>query len=609
MKQKIIGFLICTLLIVTVILPATTSINTKNPNNSNQISKISNDYIPGEFVVKFKEGINLVLSKLNNIIRTGITSIDNLNKKYKVQDISGTFTNVVTKPKNPELFKSIGLDRIYTFKIDDSVNIFDAIKEFEKNLYVEEVDVSGIGHACIIPNDPHFGKQWGFHNTGQASGTPDADIDGPEGWDLQMGNGNIIVAIVDSGIDYNHQDLATRIWINRVEDINGNLAVDPSDFNGIDDDGNGYIDDLRGWNFIFNNSNPMDDHYNSHGTHCAGIAGANTFNNVGVAGTLWSCQLMPLKAMYGNNGTIMWAYAGPAIVYAADNGAQVISMSFSGSLDNITLKAACDYAYASGCVLVAAMGNHGSSVPHIPAKYNSVIAVGATDRNDTRWSSSAYGSHISVVAPGVEIYSTKRNNQYGYITGTSMATPMVAGLSGLIIAEYPSLTNADIKSLIALTAEDQVGNPAEDIQGFDNYYGNGRVNAYNALYAAPLKPQKPSGSLQGKIGLQYTYDSVAVDPNNDNLYYWWDWGDGNNSGWLGSYPSGQQVNASNIWNIKGTYSIKVKAKDVLGRESEWSDPLEVTIPRTKAIFNLALSKFFERIILRFQMIKTLIKLT
>ncbi len=607
--KKGICFLICTLLITTIILPITTSVKIKNFNNSNQTPEIYNDYVPGEFVVKFKEGIDLVFSRSNNIIYTGIASIDDLNKDYKVYDIAGTFTNTIIKPKNPELFKSIGLDRIYTFKVDKDVNIFNAIKTYEKNPYIEAVDVSGFGHACIIPNDPHFGKQWGFHNTGQASGTPDADIDGPEGWDLQMGNGNIIVAIVDSGIDYNHQDLATRIWINRIEDINGNLVVDPSDFNGIDDDGNGYIDDLRGWNFILNNSNPMDDHYNSHGTHCAGIAGANTFNNVGVAGTLWSCQLMPLKAMYGNNGTIMWAHAAPAIIYAADNGAQVISMSFAGSSDNITLKAACDYAYASGCVLVAAIGNHGSSAPYIPAKYNSVIAVGATNRNDTRWSSSAYGSHISVVAPGVEIYSTMRNNQYGYMTGTSMATPMVAGLAGLIIAEYPSLTNADIKSLITLTAEDQVGNLTEDVLGFDNYYGYGRVNAYIALYAAPLKPQKPSGPPNGKPGTQYTYNTVAVDPNKDNLFYWWDWGDGTNSGWLGSYPSGQQVSASNIWNTGGTFSIKVKAKDVLGKESEWSDPLDVTIPRNKAIFNMVFLKFFERLILRFEAIKTLVKLT
>jgi len=604
--KKEICVLISMLLIITIILPTTTSIRI-NSNNSNQISELDNDYRPQEFVVKFKEEINLVLSISNNIMSTGIISIDELNKEYKVHDIIGTFTSVVTNPKNPELFKSIGLDRIYTFKVDENVNIFNAINEYRKNPYVEEIDVSGIGHGCIIPNDPDFSKQWGFHNTGQVGGTPDADIDAPEGWDLQMGNGNIIVAIVDSGIDYNHQDLATRIWINRIEDINGNLVVAPSDFNGIDDDGNGYIDDLRGWDFVNNDNDPMDDHTYSHGTHCAGIVGANTFNNIGVAGTLWSCQLMPVKCMRWDN-SIQWSHAGPGIVYAADNGANIISMSFSGSSDNITLKNACDYAYGSGCVLVAAMGNHGTSAPYIPAKYDSVIAVGATDRNDTRWSSSAYGSHISVVAPGVEIYSTIRNNQYGYMTGTSMATPMVAGLAGLIKAEYPGLLNYQIRAIINMMAEDQVGQPSEDTPGFDNYYGNGRINAYRAIYNAPIKPTKPEGPINGDKGTQYPYNTTSYDLEGHNLFYWWEWGDGSNSGWLGSYPQGQQVSASHIWNTGGTYLIKVKTKDVLGKESEWSEPLEVTMPRNKAMFNMVFLKFFERLILCFPVIKILVGL-
>ena len=576
--KKIIGILfVCMLLISTAGLSIGNSVKIElnNINDSNQTPQY---FVPGEIVIKFRENTPLVISHSGTIITTGIPSIDILNKEYKVTDIKGTFTSVITKPKNPELFKSVGLDRIYTFKVDESTNIFDAINAYRKDPYVEEADVSGVGYGCVIPNDPNFGKQWGFHNTGQSSGTPDADIDAPEGWDIQKGNTNVIVAIIDSGIDYNHQDLSTKIWTNTDEDIDG-----------FDDDSNGFIDDIRGWNFCGENNNPMDDHTYSHGTFCAGIAGANTNNNLGVAGMLWSCQLMAVKAMYGNN-VIYWSDAGPAIVYAADNGADVISMSFSGSSDNTTLKSACDYAYAAGCVLVAAIGNHGTSAPYIPAKYDCVIAVGATDRNDTRWPSSAYGSHIGVVAPGVEIYSTMKNNQYGYNTGTSFSTPMVAGLAGLLIAKNPTYANYQIRALINVMAEDQVGNPSEDTPGFDYYYGNGRINAYRSLYNAPVKPTKPVGPPSGKKGTQYTYSTVSYDLEEHNLYYWWDWGDGSNSGWLGPYTHGQQTSASHIWNTDGTYLIKVKSKDMLGKESDWSDPLSVTMPRNR-ILNSLLLKF------------------
>jgi hypothetical protein len=178
------------------------------------------------------------------------------------------------------------------------------------------------------------------------------------------------------------------------------------------------------------------------------------------------------------------------------------------------------------------------------------------------------------------------------MTGTSMATPMVAGLAGLIKAEYPALLNYQIRAIINMMAEDQVGNPSQDTPGFDYYYGNGRINAYRALYNAPIKPTKPEGTESGNIGTQYTYSTTGYDLEGHNLFYWWEWGDGSNSGWLGSYPHGQQVNASHIWNKKGTYLIKVKTKDVLGKESDWSDPLSINMPRNKVI-NRPLLKIFE----------------
>ncbi len=473
MKKKIIGIFVCILLFATAVLPIASSTNIESNDNNERINKTLVeeyvDFVPGEFFVKFREDIPLSFSHDDNIMLTGVPYVDGLNQEFKVHNIEETILSVIKKPKNPELFESIGLDRIYTFKVGEKVNILDAVEAYENNPYVEFAEPNCIGHGCVLPNDPNFNLQWGLHNTGQTGGTTDADIDAPEAWDIETGDSSIVVAIVDSGIDWNHQDLSTRIWENPNETING-----------IDDDGNGFIDDIRGWDFVNNDSNPMDDHPSSHGTHCTGIVGASTGNNMGVAGVDWNCQLMAVKAMLPS-GTIYWSDAGPALIYAADMGAHVISMSWAGTGSNQTLKDAVDYAYDSGCVLVAAMGNQASSTPRIPASYSNTVAVGATNSDDERWSSSNYGNHIDVVAPGVDIYSTLRNNQYGYMSGTSMATPLVAGVAALLLAQDPTRTNTEIREILRESAEDEVGDPSEDTPGWDRYHGYGRINAFRSL--------------------------------------------------------------------------------------------------------------------------------
>ncbi len=496
MKAKIIAILIMTLLILSA-LPSVTSINDKSRNNL--LSKFEEDleesyaYAQEEFFVKFKVETNLKIYKSSDTMITGIQSIDDLNKEFKVIDIKETFLSRIKKPKNPELFNSIGLDRIYTFKVEHGVNILDAIKAYDKDPIVEYAEVNGIGYAAsqVFPNDANFGLQWSLHNTGSNPpphpGKSDADIDAPEAWDLEKGDSSITIAIIDKGIDWTHNDLAANIWLNPGEDAWSD-PNNPSTGNGIDDDGNGFTDDWKGWNIISDNGNSQDQSSDSHGTHCAGIAGAVTNNNIGIAGVSWNSKLMAVRAMY-NSGSIPWSFAGPAIIYAADNGADIISMSFGGTWSNSTLKAAVDYAYGSGCVLVAAMGNYNSEAGLIPATYSNTIAVGATNTDDTRakpgdWSNpsegSNYGNHIDVIAPGSWIYSTLNNNQYGYKDGTSMATPMVAGLAALLLSRKPSLTNVQVRDLIRDYAEDKVGD-SEDTPGFDKYYGYGRINADKSL--------------------------------------------------------------------------------------------------------------------------------
>jgi subtilisin family serine protease len=227
---------------------------------------------------------------------------------------------------------------------------------------------------------------------------------------------------------------------------------------------------------------------------------------------------MAVRAMY-KSGTIYWSDAGPAIIYAADNGADIISMSFGGTGFNSTLKAGVDYAYGSGCVLVAAMGNQAGPVVHIPASYSKTIAVGATDTDDTRaipgdWGNptagSNYGNHIDVIAPGSWIYSTLNNNMYGYKNGTSMATPMVAGLAALLLAKDSSRTNVEIRKLIRDYADDQVGNPGEDTKGFDIYYGYGRINAHRAIKSKSI-------SLPVNRIIQYSHIMKSLNPVLFNL--------------------------------------------------------------------------------------------
>jgi len=329
-----------------------------------------------------------------------------------------------------------------------------------------------------IPNDEYFNLQYSLHNTGQTGGIPDCDIDAPEAWDIETGNSDVIIAFIDSGIDYTHPDLASKIWIN-LDEIPGN---------GIDDDNNGYIDDVRGWDFYYDDNDPLDE--NGHGTICAGIAAAVSNNGVGIAGVCWDCQIMPLKVngLYNTEDIPnLWI---EAIYYAVDNGADIISMSLGIEYYHPQLENAVNYAYNHGVFLTASAGNQGWSDEHYPAAYENVVGVAATNDEDKRmenagiWSSSSnYGSWVDVAAPGENIFSTMPtypvylNNWFPQnytdgLCGTSCSAPHVAGLAALLISQNSSLSPQDLKTIICGTTDP-----------YDSPYdlGSGRINAYKAL--------------------------------------------------------------------------------------------------------------------------------
>jgi len=463
------------------------------------------------------------------------------------------------------------------------------------NLEVDRISKQhNIGVPNTIPNDEFFDLQWSLHNTGQTGGLEDCDIDAPEAWDLETGSSDVVIAIIDTGVDYTHPDLADKIW-NNDDEIPGN---------GIDDDENGYIDDVIGWNFYNNNNDPKD--YQGHGTVCAGVFGAVTDNNQGIAGVCWNCQIMPLKynRYFGIPGFDITI---EAIKYAADNGADIISMSFGTYAYNESFEDAVNYAYEKGVFMCASAGNDNINSKRYPAAFENVTAVAATNDTDGKmyhyiaklgaWVISNYGDWVDVVAPGQEIYSTFPSydcdvtpygfaKYYDYLSGTSLAVPHVAGLAALLLSKDPLLTPDGLKTLIC-----------ENVDPYDSTYdlGSGRINAQKALYALINPPDAPTikGPDDGKPGTLYDFTFNAVDPDNNQVKYIIDWGDGNNETTTMN-PSGTDVKVSHTWDKSGTCIIKAKAQDsngLIGPESTKT----VKIPRTRVItWSFIIMKILER---------------
>lgn len=356
------------------------------------------------------------------------------------------------------------------------------------------VEPDYIAFQSAIPNDPSLSSLWGMHNTGQTGGTGDADIDAPEAWEVVRGSSSVVVGVIDTGIDYNHPDLIVNMW--------SNAGETPS--NGIDDDGNGYIDDTRGWDFVSNDNDPMDDHY--HGTHCAGTIGAAGDNGVGVAGVCHTVKLMPLKFLSGSGGGTT-SDAIEAVYYATANHATLTSNSWGGGGYSQTLKDAIDEAGAGGILFIAAAGNSSAntdSTPSYPAAYDSpnIISVAATDHDDVLAHFSNYGVNtVDLAAPGVSIYSTSPGAGYRSLSGTSMACPHVAGACALLKSARPAMSWIDIKT--ALLAN------VDGIAGLGGKVGSGgRLNVARALiiatepYVTLTAIQPADGGQPGSSGNQ-----------------------------------------------------------------------------------------------------------
>ncbi len=442
--------------------------------------------VPGEFLVRLKS-----------------TSLMAQDMKSLGQALGGTIVDQIPNRNVVIVKRAIVEKRMST------------LAELNRNSFVEFAEPNFIYRingqrdeapiAEVTPDDPDFLKLWGMKNTGQAdsagqAGVAGVDIGATQAWAIQTGSKDIVVAVIDTGVNYNHQDIADNAWVNEAE-LNGQP--------GVDDDGNGYVDDIHGYDFANNDGDPMDDH--GHGTHCSGTIGAKGNDGKAIVGVAWNVRIMGVKFLSGSgSGTL--ANAVKAIDYATLMGAQIQSNSWGGGGYSKELEDAIKRASDKGALFVAAAGNSSANndkSPNYPSNYDvpNVLAVAAIDNRGQMASFSSYGrTTVDVAAPGVKIYSST-NTGYDSWSGTSMATPHVSGIAALVLAnEQISVT--DLKQRIISTAR-----PYSNLKG--KVVSGGIANAYLALTNTipPPDPNDPTTWENANISVSsaHPYESNAEE--------------------------------------------------------------------------------------------------
>ena len=463
---------IAILLLITVICSEFSLIGAENLPFADLASPIVSEVTPGELLIRLTPDAAADLERLQ-----ANAPISVLHVQHKVESLHPVFSYIARPSLNPNLKRTY----LLRFAPDAPLEALRAV--YEQSRLIEAVEYNYLRPTLadpVIPNDPMYPEQWNL---------PLMKL--PQAWSIEKGDRNVVIAIIDSGIDYRHDDLAPKAWINP-----GEVPE-----NGLDDDGNGYIDDVYGWDFtdapnlqaegdyLEGDNEPIDE--KGHGTHVAGIAGAMPDNGIGVAGVAWECPLMAIRAglSLGGSSRMQDDDSAAAIVYAVDNGASVINMSWGSERRSFVIQDAIDYAYARGAVLVAAAGNSQKPTAIFPAAYRKVIAVASTEQNQQRFYQSNFGASVDIGAPGNVILSTQIDNRYRLLTGTSMASPHVAGVAALILAKRPALTHEEVRHILMRTADPVY---QEDSDALDEkFVGAGTVNAERALFA--------SGALQARI--------------------------------------------------------------------------------------------------------------
>ncbi|MFN0157081.1 MAG: S8 family serine peptidase [Bacteroidota bacterium] len=423
--------------------------------------EFNRDHAPAQVVVKIRASVSLTISEKSHQVRIGLSRADELFEQIGTYEIIPVYSS-------SSLPSSMMNTLLVRFSAPNELAY--VVESLSQIPEIEWVDLNYLYRVEDDPNDPQYAQQW--HLT---------RIHASDAWDVGTGDPNVLIGIIDTGVDWNHPDLTASVWINE-DEVPGN---------GIDDDGNGRTDDIRGWDWVTGatdatpgedgdnpDNDPMD--FDGHGTHCAGIAAATTNNGIGVAGISRGCRIMPLRAGYRRNdgrGWIQFAAAASAIEYATANGARVVSLSFGGGTELLT---PVTHAFNNNVVVVHAAGNLNSSTGSAIDGIQQTISVANTGQNDVKATDSNFGNWVDVSAPGVSIRSTLFDDTYGLKSGTSMATPLVAGLAGLILSQNSSLSSTTVSQILTSTA-DNIDDANPDFVG---QLGSGRINALTAIHEA-----------------------------------------------------------------------------------------------------------------------------
>ena len=547
---------------------------------------IDQESLPHRLIVKIDAEARLSLNTEKGGLSTiGMAAFDDISRRHAVEKVE------LLLPELTRECRPASLRNIMVIDLPEAAREAEVAEAYRDLAMVEYVEVDRVFELYDVPDDSLYQHQWALNNTGQGcyhveripacdndtlaivSGTPDADIDAQEVFDNPPDNTRTaVIAIIDSGVYPMHPDLGGKMYVNTGEIPD----------NEIDDDRNGFVDDVSGWDFcsgflidLGEDNDPTDTH--GHGTHCAGIAAGISNNGIGIAGIGENCRIMPIK--FGPY--MITSLAVKSIVYAADNGADVISMSWGYEWPSMVLRDALEYAKSRGVILCAASGNDGEERINYPAGFACVIPIGASDRDDHVAHFSTTGPHISLVAPGYSILSLRcpGTDMYGpcerdvhiidylyYLaSGTSMASPQAAGVAGYLRSVSPGLTVERAREIMETSADDIIDpyGDGSSYPGYDIYSGHGRLNLKNALDIAPgIRAEIISPSENDVV--EGMVDVVGIADGDEFVDYVLEYGAGPSpSSWTeivtGTTPVTEGTLASwNTTGMGGEYTLRLR---------------------------------------------------